>query len=233
MDRRAGAVVSVSLAPLVDGPRQELEVVHRTSSAWQLADVKGCVVACVTFEGAVRLPHAISVALAPRAASLVVGGGTLSWDDQPLPIVRWWRPGRPYQPTLRQRVRAGVAVGFARRWRDTLGRGEGLTPYADDVICGTLATLQAACHPLAADVSVEIAATRLEDHTTAASAGLLRQAAARWCLDEVSAVLAAQATGLGVAAADAALRRVGHSSGRGLAEGIDRVLRTTMREVTA
>jgi hypothetical protein len=233
VDRRAGAVASISLAPLVDGPRQHLTVVHRSRSVWQLADPTGRVVACITFDGALRLPHAISLAQAPRTTSLVVGDGTVGWDDQSLPVVRWWRPARPDQPSLRSRVRDDIAVGFARTWRHTLGRGEGLTPYADDVVCGILATLQAARHPLAATVSGEIAASRLEDRTTAASAGLLRQAAAGWCLDEVAAVLAAHATGRGQTAAGAVLRRVGHSSGRGLLEGIDRVLRTTVRGATA
>jgi len=233
VEHREGVVVSFALAPLVDGPRQELEVVHRTSSVWQLVTTTGEVVACVTFPGALRLPHAISVARLPHPGSLVVGSGAVRWQGQRLPVVRWWRPARPYHPSLRPRVRDDLAIEFAQRWRDTLGRGEGLTPYADDVLCGTLAALQAARHPLAVDLSRDIAASRLEDLTTAASAGLLRTTAAGWCLDDVAAVLAAQVTDIGLPEAEATLLRIGHSSGRGLSEGINNVLRTNRRKATA
>ncbi len=232
VDQRTGAIVSVALAPLVDGPRQELGVAHATRSVWQLVDPRGHVVACVTFQAGLRLPHAISVTQPPRTASLVVGGGTLSLEGRRLPVMRWWRPARPRHPSLGGSVRDDVAAGFARRWRQSLGHGEGLTPYADDVLCGTLATLHAARHPVADTVSREIEAAPLEDLTTAASAGLLRQTAAGWCLDEVAAVLAARVTGVGLPQAAAALHRIGHSSGRGLSEGIDRVLGAATRKAT-
>lgn len=234
VDHRAGAVVSFVLAPLVDGPRQELTVVHRTSSVEQLADRDGRVVACITSPGSLRLPHAIAVARPPRTtSSIFVGDGVLDREHQRIPVARWWRPARPNQPSLRARVRDDVAEACVRRWRRTIGLGDGLTPYDDDVLCGTLATLQAARHPQAVHLSHGIAAAPLEDLTTAASAGLLRQAAAWWCLDEVAAVLTALVTGLGLPEAEAALHRIGHSSGRGLSEGIDRVLRTTVRRATA
>ncbi len=162
-----------------------------------------------------------------------MGGGSLSWGDQPLTIARWWRPASPDLPGLRSRVRDDAVVAFARTWRESLGRGDGLTPYADDVLCGVLATLHAARHPAAVSLSREICAAPLERLTTAASAGLLRQAAAGWCLDEVAAVLYAQSIGRALDDASATLVAVGHSSGRGLLEGIDTVLAAAMHEAIA
>ncbi len=157
----------------------------------------------------------------------------LRLDGKRLPVRRWWRPAKPRLPALRRRLRDDVVSQTCRQWRSSLGRGEGLTPYADDVLCGTLATMQAAGHPQAGPLAREIAAAPLEELTTAASAGLLRQAAAGWCLDEVAAVLTAHTTRGGLTAALACLEQIGHSSGSGLSEGIHNVLRGAARQATA
>jgi hypothetical protein len=98
-----------------------------------------------------------------------------------------------------------------------VGRGDGLTPLGDDVLCGWLAAHRAAGVPTPA---VDDAVRRALPRTTALSATLLECALA----GEVADLAAAYLRALGTArapAARAALTRLGHSSGGGLAHGID------------
>ena len=144
-------------------------------------------------------------------------------------VTRWWVPASPHHPGLLRLVDDDAAAATARHWRQQVGEGPGLTPYADDVLVGTLVTLLAAGHPVAASLAADVAAAPLERLTTAASAGLLRQAARGVCLDELAAVLAAYAGEGGdrTAVVDVAERRllaVGHSSGRGLLRGVRRTV---------
>ncbi len=254
MSHPAGIVASHAVAPLVDGRRQPLHILHGSRLAWQLADSHGHVICCVTFPGAHRLPHALGVDAPLDAASpLVVGAGALASGDTHLTVTRWWEPARPRWAGLRAQIPTEAAVHMVRSWRDRLGHGCGLTPYGDDVIVGSLVTLLAAGHSLSARWSAEIRAAPLEDLTTAASAGLLRQAAGGFCLDEVAEVLAAYAgaatpaatvrnggrqadvmqgggmhagvmAGDVVQVAEQRLLAVGHSSGEGLLTGIRQML---------
>ncbi len=232
--RLPGAVASLALATLVDGPRQRLAVAHRTSLAWQLSDDSGHCVACLTFPGALRLPHALALHVPPDLPeSLMIGDGGLHWRGHTTPIARWWRPARPRWPALRPVIDPVAARDIVDSWHDKLGQGEGLTPYADDVVCGALVTLLAAEHPLGSVLASQVGAAALEDRTTAASAGLLRQAALGWCLDEVAAVIAASATGVGGEAAEQRLLAVGHSSGHGLLTGINKTMSIRTRRAVA
>jgi hypothetical protein len=223
-----GVVASVLLAPLVDGPRQTLEVVHRSRAAWQLADGSGRVVLNVISPTAIRLPFAAVVPSFPRGSSLVsVGDGSLGWDGLRIRVARWFTPRRPSLPSLRRRLDPAAVRAFALRWSESVGRGDGLTPYADDVVCGALVALLAAGDPTAAAVAAEVVAAPLERRTTALSASLLRAAAGGYCIDPLADLLESLATPDG--STDAEHRRertlltllaVGHSSGRGLAEGV-------------
>jgi hypothetical protein len=87
--------------------------------------------------------------------------------------------------------------------------------------------LHATGHPIADRLGDAVAATDLEHRTTALSAGLLRAAARGHCIDPLAAFLRALSAE-DVAPTSGAARRetaklellsVGHSSGRGLAEG--------------
>lgn len=101
-----------------------------------------------------------------------------------------------------------------------LGRGSGLTPFGDDVVCGLLATLVAAddpCAPGLRESTLRLAPTR----TGALSATLLRRAAA----GEVLPAFAAAARDLArhpenAPATVARVRSVGHTSGLGLLVGL-------------
>lgn len=106
-----------------------------------------------------------------------------------------------------------------------VGRGDGLTPLGDDVLCGWLAAHRAA---RVATPDVDAAVRSALPRTTTVSATLLDCALAGEAADLVIAYLAAVgALGAGattrveVGAARAALVALGHSSGAGLAHGVD------------
>src|SRR6185437_8163549 len=100
---------------------------------------------------------------------------------------------------------------------DLVGRGDGLTPLGDDVLCGWLAAHRAAG---VATPAVDDAVRRALPRTTTLSATLLECALAGEVADAVGSYLRALATPP-EPTARAALEAVGHSSGRGLAHGID------------
>lgn len=101
-----------------------------------------------------------------------------------------------------------------------LGRGSGLTPFGDDVVCGLLATLLAADDPCAADLRREVLA-RAPRRTTSLSSTLLRRAGAGDVLPAFADVVGAlvhrpEAVGARVSR----LRAVGHTSGAGMLLGL-------------
>jgi hypothetical protein len=220
-----GVIASVLLAPLVDASRQRLDVIHRGRLACQLADGSGVVQACLTLTDAIRLPHAAVVSTLPDESSPVtIGEGTLGWDSLRHPISRWWAPPRPFLPHLRSLVDDVAVERFVASWDSRLGLGAGLTPYGDDVVCGALVTLVAAGHPLAGALVAEVKTCPLERRTTATSAGLLRFAADGYCIDELAAFLTDPSP-----LTARRLRTVGHSSGRGLLDGVSTVLPAACR----
>lgn len=101
-----------------------------------------------------------------------------------------------------------------------VGRGDGLTPLGDDVICGWLALHRAAG---VTTTAVDHALRRLLPRTTRVSAALLESA----LLGEVSEAVGDHLRALGTPDEDATRQRllaVGHTSGAGLAHGIDLAL---------
>ena len=123
------------------------------------------------------------------------------------------------------RSRAAGLVAFApvvdaASVADLVGRGDGLTPLGDDVVCGWLAGHRAAGVPTP---DVDAAVRRLLPRTTTLSATLLECALAGEVADPVAAYLRSLATP-GADAARARLEAFGHSSGLGLAHGLDLAL---------
>src|SRR4029079_554691 len=96
-----------------------------------------------------------------------------------------------------------------------VGRGDGLTPYGDDVLCGWLAVHRAA---RMATPEVDDAVRALAHTTTLLSATLLDCAMHGEVIPEFADWLAALGSD-DEAPRAAALARVGHTSGRGLLEG--------------
>ncbi len=216
---------SVLLAPLLDGPVRRLHTAYQSRYAAQIADDSGRVVFSVIHPDAVRLPFACSItAPVSVSPSISVGDGSLTWGNDLYTVARWWQPARPRFGVLRRAERPAAANELLAEWPDMLGRGPGLTPYGDDVLCGALVALHAASAPGFASLADEIRNADLEARTTATSASLLRTACDGWCIDELADYLRALATDTGVARAEATLRGVGASSGHGLIEGVARVL---------
>jgi hypothetical protein len=112
---------------------------------------------------------------------------------------------------------------------DLVGRGDGLTPLGDDVLCGWLVAHRAAG---VATPAVDDAVRRALPRTTTLSATLLECALAGECPDLVAGYLRAIGTPH-ERAARAALEGLGHSSGSGLAHGVDLALATLSRRAAA
>jgi hypothetical protein len=112
---------------------------------------------------------------------------------------------------------------------DLVGRGDGLTPFGDDVLCGWLAAHRAAGVPTP---DVDDAVRRALPRTTTLSATLLECALAGEAADLVSDYLRSLGTPRATAARTALLG-LGHSSGAGLAHGIDLALSTLSRQDAA
>jgi hypothetical protein len=186
-----------------DGP---VPVVHRGPDAVYL-DVGGRVVGVVG-------PRAVAVPCALRCAvdhldvtTAAIAGGELHLDGEPLRI------GRVVDVTV-PRLPAGPAhpappPGDVDRM---VGRGDGLTPYDDDVLCGWFAVHRAAG---VATPEVDAAVRARLDRTTLLSATLLDCAMHGEVIPPFAAWLAAPDD----PDRTAALAAVGHSSGRGLLEG--------------
>ncbi len=112
---------------------------------------------------------------------------------------------------------------------DLVGRGDGLTPLGDDVLCGWLVAHRAAS---ATTQTVDDAVRRALPRTTTLSATLLECALAGECPDLVAAYLRALGTPSELEAR-AALEALGHSSGAGLAHGVDLAVVALAQQVAA
>ena len=200
------------LRETADGP---LPVVHRGRDAVYVALDGGCV--------GVVTPRATAVpcALRCRAERLEVTvaslrSGVLHLDGEPLVVGRVVDVCVP--PIA---VGSGEPAPMPGEARFTIGRGDGLTPYADDVWCGWLATHRASG---IATPDADGAVRACLDRTTLLSATLLECAMNGEVVPQFAAYLSA------LDSPDeedrtVALTAVGHSSGRGLLHGATLALR--------
>lgn len=187
-----------------DGP---VDVVHAGVDAVYV-DLQGWALGIVSAR-ATQVP----CALRSRATSLPevrrcrVEGGVLHLDETPVVVGRLVSTGVPR-----------VDVALSSRLPDPaglVGRGDGLTPYGDDVLCGWLATHRAAGVPTP-ELDDEV--RRLLPRTTLLSATLLDCAIRGEVLPEFAAYVASLGTARR-SEGEAALLAVGGSSGAGLLEG--------------
>lgn len=101
-----------------------------------------------------------------------------------------------------------------------LGRGSGLTPVGDDVLCGWLAALAAASHPGAEPVAKQILALA-DRRTTALSATLLRRSIRAEVVPQFGRLLTALAHPCDDPSdALRSVTHIGHTSGEGLVLGL-------------
>ena len=188
--------VAAHLRATVDG---QMPLLHRGADAVYV-DVAG---RCVGVVGtrATAVPCALRTALdrLPDVVAASVSDGVLHLDDQPLVV------GRLVYVTVPRLSRTGSSgeIDVAA----LVGRGDGLTPYGDDVLCGWLAAHRAAG---IATPEVDAAVRAAADRTTLLSATLLDCAIRGEVIPEFAAWVAALGTEAEASRA-ATLGRVGHT----------------------
>ena len=190
--------VAAHLRSAADG---SVPLVHRGPDAVYV-DVAGRCVGVVGLR-ATAVPCALRSTLdrLPDVATASVRGGVLHLGDHPVVVGRLVDVTVPRLPLTGSPGAVDVAA--------LVGRGDGLTPYGDDVLCGWLAVARAAGLETP---EVDAAVRALAPTTTLLSATLLDCAMAGEAVPEFVAWLA----GTGPLEA---VERIGHSSGRGLVEG--------------
>jgi hypothetical protein len=201
----APVTAAARLREAVDGP---VDVVHAGPDALYV-DLGGWALGVVSARAA-QVPCALRSRepSLPTVATGRVAAGVLHLDGTPVVVGRLLSTDVP---------RVGVDLGRLAPPEPArlVGRGDGLTPYGDDVLCGWLAIHRAAGVPTP-DVDTEV--RRLLPRTTLLSATLLDCALRGEVLPQFAAYVAA----LGTAAqtdAEAELTAVGGTSGAGLLEG--------------
>lgn len=204
---------------LIHGPRRT-----GTCLGKGYVDFGGYVLALVA-PGFPRMPNGIAWPVRPAAGEKVtVGNGQAETSHavilpgpvwEPVPVPRYCLTVNPCSvPDPRQLIIdcLGPISGSSRLTPDLLalaGRGQGLTPAGDDLLCGYVAGL-VLWHRREREAAVIAAAAAAR--TTALSATLLRHAAA--------GELPGPAHALVTAGDPAPLRSFGHSSGQALMTGL-------------
>ena len=196
--------VAARLRSADDGP---VPLVHRGPDAMYM-DVGGSCVGVVGIR-ATAVPCALRTTLdvLPDVARAWLRDGVLHLDEESLTVGRLVDVSVPRLGVTGRPGSIDVA--------SLVGRGDGLTPYGDDVLCGWLAVHRAAGVPTP---EVDADVTRLAHRTTLLSAALLDCAMDGEVIPEFAAFVRALGTDAESTAA-AVLAAVGHSSGRGLLEG--------------
>ncbi|KGN33024.1 hypothetical protein N802_16250 [Knoellia sinensis KCTC 19936] len=218
MDTTIPAAASPLTRDLVAGSRRPAVVLAAFPTALYLILPEHARVLPVVTSDALVLPTSVRLAepgprdwgVAPGEA-VTLGGDLVALPSHGIRIVRSWRP---------RRVRTGAPQPVAFDWAPLLaeiGRGEGLTPRADDVLCGALLAARALGIARPARVPAE--------RTTSLSASLLVAAHAGYAVsavvDHVTSVVAGFADSQ---ATREQILAIGHTSGEALLQGIDLVL---------
>lgn len=192
-------------------------MVHRGRDAVYL-DLAG---SCLGVVGAraTAVPCALRTTLdALDATSAHVAGGVLHLDGDPLVIGRILDVTVPrLTPAATPGAAATGPAPLPGDVREMVGRGDGLTPYDDDVLCGWLAVHRGLGVPTP-DADAAIRACL--DRTTLLSATLLDCAMHGEVIPEFAAWVATPED----PDRTATLAAVGHTSGRGMLQGARFVL---------
>jgi hypothetical protein len=247
----APARVAEHLRRVPDGPAA---VLHHTATALYVAVAGRCV--GVVAPGAAQVPCALRLAdprlLGAARPRPYVERGTLLLTDDPLEVRRFVDVRVPRIDTGRLPRRAAGPAHAERRLprpaasglaalgplpsrldavtlHGLIGRGDGLTPLGDDVVCGWVAALVAAGR---LDDDVSAAVRGVLDRTTLLSATLLDCALHGEVLPEFTSYVAALGTPREDPAAEA-LMRIGHTSGAGLWWGARHALELLGEEMAA
>ena len=181
-------------------------VLHRGPDAVYVEVAGRCVGVVGTRATAVPCALQTSLDRLPDVVTASVRDGVLHLGAEPVVVGRLVDVQVPRLPLTGQPGAVDVA--------DLMGRGDGLTPYGDDVLCGWLAVTRGAGIETP---EVDAQVRKLAGTTTLLSATLLECAMAGEVIPEFAAWLA----GTGPVEA---VERIGHTSGRGLVEGARRAM---------
>lgn len=229
-------VATARLRGLLAGPARGGVLLHAGRDAAYVDLGERCV--GVLSARAVHVPCGIRTTLPELppldpGATVTSGGGVLALGTLRVRVVRVvdatprarWSGGAPasvratgVEEELPAAALAALRAGDPAAVAALLGRGSGLTPLGDDVLCGWLATsrpLDDPARPAVAAEALRLAPTR----TTRFSAELVACAVAGETIPQFRRLLDALAARDAVATALADLLRVGHTSGAGLALG--------------
>jgi hypothetical protein len=189
---------------LASAPDGTVPLLHRGRDAVYVEVAGRCV--GVVGTRATAVPCALRSSLAALDVSAAhVAGGVLHLDGEPLVV------GRIVDVSVPALPRATGPAPLPGDVREMVGRGDGLTPYDDDVLCGWLAVHRAAG---VATPEADAAIRDCLDRTTLLSATLLDCAMHGEVIPEFAAWVADPSDDRA-----AALAAVGHSSGRGMLHG--------------
>ncbi len=242
------AAASIAVAPLIEGSRRSGVVLGVSGrAAWVGVDDE---VLLLADPAAVRLPNGISLGRGAEAvrvgAPVAVGDGEVSISGVRIRPLRWWDP-RPVLPVVTESVIADrLAAAGAPVFGDgglhvalqsgdpeqvlavadrLLGRGDGLTPWGDDLLAGALAAHALLGEAVGRDSEIVGAVAgpigvRAATRTTALSAALLRHGCRGEVADPAARFLEALCGREAIAPAAGRLEAVGHSSGPAILAGI-------------
>jgi hypothetical protein len=166
------------------------------------------------------LPNGAQVARLPPSGAQVVVAADEVWD----PTIRLSRATIAAEAGDDDLVRALTSrdpTGAAAAGSRLIGRGMGLTPEGDDLVCGVAAVVAASAWPEAVkgEWLAALIGRELRRRTTALSATLLELAVRGMGPEPLQAWLAGDASAL------ARLEAIGHSTGRAIARGAAIALR--------
>lgn len=203
---------------LVAGRHRQAVVLAAFPTALYLGLPEHCDVLPVVTSDALVLPTAVRLpdpgphdwGVAPGDV-VTVGGDVVALPGHGIRVVRSWRPRR----VATAPSRAG-RVDWAHLLAE-VGRGEGLTPRADDVLCGALLAARALGIARPDVLPVE--------RTTSLSASLLRAASDGYAVPAlVDHVTDAAAGSTDLTRTRELVLSIGHTSGEALVEGVELVL---------
>lgn len=212
-----GAIASSLLAPVLLGPMSKVEVLGAASDLlWLAIDGQAITIQPIRTDPELALPTSIFLpGLLPDATEIEIRDGELQIRQNPLAITRWWQPPKVHPAPWKN------GFGPTPEPERLLGLGLGLTPEGDDLLAGWLVAARAIEHPQFAVMYAEIL-TLSTTRTTLFSSALLKYAGAgygvRPLVDYVNALLSDPSAS---AKCRDGLTRVGHTSGRALAHGVD------------
>jgi hypothetical protein len=244
---------SLAIRPLLEGAPTAADMLGTSGSLIWLGVGADCVV--LSGDRTIRLPNGIQTPnprrhRSPATREAIVGRGAVVIDGLEFQIARWWDPtprigavdlpallaglasvpppvGDPPAGDLEDALGSRDPAKIVDAAKPLLGRGDGLTPFGDDVLAGAVSAFRLFGDGLgdrSAGSSLDRCTARLlalaRGSTTLLSASLLRHALAGRVAAPVGPFLAALAGRGDVAATRAAVERIGHSSGTGLTVGI-------------